>query len=364
VPMLEGKVDHVIGVDTHRDAHTAAILDPNGGVVAELEVPSDQAGYEQLLGFVSQHAPGRRCWALEGTGCYGAGLASFLLDDGEWVTEIDRPKRPRGRNGAKSDPLDAVRAGREALSREHLASPRQRGHREALRVLQLTRSGAVKVAADARRHLKALLVTAPEPLRAALQGGTWLRQARACAVLQAEPAAAVEDRATVQALRLTAQRALSAYVEAEALEKELRGLVKAVAPVLLAQPGVGPITAAQVLISWSHPGRLRSEAAFAMLAGVAPIEASSGRVVRHRLNRGGDRQLNRALHTIVMIRQRYHQATKAYTTRRIAEGKSEREIRRCLKRTVARGLFRLLTRTVLLTTGPGSHDAWCPARPR
>jgi transposase len=239
VPMLEGKVDHVIGVDTHRDAHTAAILDPNGGVVAELEVPSDQAGYEQLLGFVSQHAPGRRCWALEGTGCYGAGLASFLLDDGEWVTEIDRPKRPRGRNGAKSDPLDAVRAGREALSREHLASPRQRGHREALRVLQLTRSGAVKVAADARRHLKALLVTAPEPLRAALQGGTWLRQAHACAVLQAEPAAAVEDRATVQALRLTAQRALSAYVEAEALEKELRGLVKAVAPVLLAQPGSG-----------------------------------------------------------------------------------------------------------------------------
>jgi transposase len=362
--MLEGKVDHVIGVDTHRDAHTAAILDPNGGVVAELEVPSDQAGYEQLLGFVSQHAPGRRCWALEGTGCYGAGLASFLLDDGEWVTEIDRPKRPRGRNGAKSDPLDAVRAGREALSREHLASPRQRGHREALRVLQLTRSGAVKVAADARRHLKALLVTAPEPLRAALQGGTWLRQARACAVLQAEPAAAVEDRATVQALRLTAQRALWAYAEAEALEKELRGLVKAIAPVLLAEPGVGPITAAQVLISWSHPGRLRSEAAFAMLAGVAPIEASSGRVVRHRLNRGGDRQLNRALHTIVMIRQRYHQATKAYTTRRIAEGKSEREIRRCLKRTVARGLFRLLTRTVLLTTGPGSHDAWCPARPR
>jgi transposase len=245
VPMLEGKIDHVIGVDTHRDAHTAAILDPNGGVVAELEVPSNQAGYEQLVGFVSQHAPGRRCWALEGTGCYGAGLASFLLGDGEWVTEIDRPKRPRGRNGAKSDPLDAVRAGREALSREHLASPRQRGHREALRVLQLTRSGAVKVAADARRHLKALLVTAPEPLRAALQGGTWLRQARACAVLQAEPAAAVEDRATVQALRLTAQRALSAYAEAEALEKELRGLVKAIAPVLLAELGVGPITAAR-----------------------------------------------------------------------------------------------------------------------
>jgi len=213
-------------------------------------------------------------------------------------------------------------------------------------VLQLTRSGAVKVAADARRQLKALLVTSPEPLRAALRGGTWLTQARACAALQAEPAGSVEDRATVQALRLTAQRALSAYAEAEALEKELRGLVKAMAPVLLAQPGVGPVTAAQVLISWSHPGRLRSEAAFAMLAGVAPIEASSGQVVRHRLNRGGDRQLNRALHTIVMIRQRYHQATKTYTTQRTTEGKSEREVRRCLTRTVARQLFRLLEHKV------------------
>jgi transposase len=133
---------------------------------------------------VAQRAPGRRCWALEGTGCYGAGLACFLAERGEWVVEVDRPKRPRGRTGAKSDLLDAIRAGREALSREHLACPRQRGQREALRVLQLTRSGAVKVSADARRHLKALLVTAPEPLRAGLRRGTWLRQAQACAADQ------------------------------------------------------------------------------------------------------------------------------------------------------------------------------------
>jgi len=330
VPMLEGKVDHVIGVDTHRDSHAAAILDPNGGLVAQLKVPSSQAGYQQLLGFVGQRVPGRRCWALEGTGCYGAGLA--------------------GRNGAKSDPLDAIRAGREALSREHLASPRQRGQREALRVLQLTRSGAVKVAADARRHLKALLVTAPEPLRAGLGGQTWLRQARACTALTAASTDPVEYRATVRALRLTAERALAAHQEATQLGKELGTLVRAVAPALLAQRGVGPITAAQLLISWSHPGRLRSEAAFAMLAGTAPIQASSGRVVRHRLNRGGDRQLNRALHTIVMIRERYHEPTKRYVARRSAEGKSEREIRRCLKRTVARQLYRLLERT----TGPAA----------
>jgi transposase len=232
---------------------------------------------------VAQRAPGRRCWALEGTGCYGAGLASFLADQGEWVTEIDRPKRPRGRNGAKSDPLDAIRAGREALGREHLASPRRRGHREALRVLQLTRSGAVKVAADARRNLKALLVTAPEPLRTGLGGGTWLAQARACAALTAQPADPVEYRATVRALQLTAGRVLAAHAEAKQLEKELRVLVAAMAPVLLAQPGVGPVTAAQVLISWSHPGRLRSEGAFAALAGTSPIPASSGQVTRYRL---------------------------------------------------------------------------------
>jgi hypothetical protein len=220
--MLEGRVDAVIGVDTHRDGHAAAILDRNGGLLAPLEVPSSQAGYEELLGLVAQRAPGRRCWALEGTGCYGAGLASFLAENGEWVVEVDRPKRPRGRSGAKSDPLDAIRAGREALSRDHLASPRQRGQREALRVLQLARSGAVKVNTDARRHLKALVVTAPEPLRAELRRGTWLRQAQACAVLVASATDPVEHRATVRALRLTADRALAAHQEARQLGKELR----------------------------------------------------------------------------------------------------------------------------------------------
>ena len=135
----------------------------------------------------AEQAPGRRVWALEGTGCYGAGLTGFLVDHGEWVVEIDRPKRSRGRNGAKSDALDAIRAGREALAREQLATPRQRGHREALRVLHTTRS-AIMDAGDARRQLKALIITAPEPLRDSLRGRTWLQQARACAALVAVPA--------------------------------------------------------------------------------------------------------------------------------------------------------------------------------
>jgi transposase len=343
-PCSRGQVDAVIGVDTHRDRHAAALLDPNGGVRATLEVPSDQVGHTRLLQLAQGQATGRRVWALEGTGCYGAGLTRFLVDRGEWVVEIDRSKRPRGRHGAKSDPLDAVRAGREALARDHLTSPRQRGHREALRVLHTTRAGIVQAGADARRQLKALIVTAPEPLRDSLRERPWRHQLRACAGLVALPTDQVEHRATVRTLALTAQRALAARHDAKQLEGELRELVTVVAPVLLAQPGIGPISAAQLLISWSHPGRFRSEAAFAMLAGAAPVQASSGQVVRHRLNRGGDRQLNRALHTIVMLRQVHHGPTRAYTSRRIAEGKSEREIRRCLKRAVARQLFRLLER--------------------
>jgi transposase len=167
----------------------------------------------------------------------------------------------------------------------------------------------------------------------------------ACAELVAAPSDPVEHRATVRALALTAQRALAARQDARQLEAELRQLIMAMAPALLTQPGIGPINAAQVLISWSHPGRFRSEAAFAMLAGAAPVPASSGQVVRHRLNRGGDRQLNRALHTIVMLRQVHHGPTRASASRRIAQGKSEREIHRCLKRTVARQLYRLLERT-------------------
>jgi hypothetical protein len=169
------------------------------------------------------------------------------------VVEIDRPKRT-GRTQAKNDALDAIRAGREALSRERLACPRQRGQREALRVLQVTRAGAVKVTADARRHLKALLVTAPEPLRARLRGGTWLRQARACATLTAQPGDPVEHRATVRALRLTAERALAAHQEASQLGKELGTLAGRWRRRCWPSPGVGPVTAAQVLISWSHPG--------------------------------------------------------------------------------------------------------------
>lgn len=340
--MLAGMIDAVIGVDTHRDHHTVAVVDPTGGALATIELATDAFGYRRMLAFAKEHAPGRRVWAIEGTGSFGAGLTTYLLEHEEWVVEIDRPARPARRNGAKTDELDAVRAAREALAREHLAQPRQRGDREAMRVLLTTRAGTVVARTKAICQLKALIVGAPEQLRDQLRRSTTDAQLDRCARLRTLPQHSVEHRCTIRAMRTCARQALFLEAQAADLETELEELVTAAAPELLAQPGVGVVTAAQILISWSHARRIRNEAAFAALAGVAPIPASSGQVVRYRLNRSGDRQLNRALHTIVLSRLMHDPETKAYLARRTAEGKSPREIKRCLKRALARQIYRLL----------------------
>ena len=340
--MLADRVDAVIGVDTHKHTHTAAVVTPTGRLVDHVTVPTDHLGAKRMLAFARGRAPGRRVWAIEGTGAYGTGLTSALLEQGEWVVEIDRPRRPVRRSGAKSDELDALRAAREALSRDHLAQPRRRGDREALRVLLGTREAAVRGRTRSVDALHALVVSAPEGLRRRLRHlGTRELTAR-CARMRAGTGSSSEHRATIMAMRSTARRALACEAEAAELESALQALVETLRPDLLAEPGVGPISAARILNAWSHAGRIRSEAAFAMLAGVAPVEASSGRTVRHRLNRSGDRQLNRALHTIVLVRLAHHAETRAYARRRTEEGKTPREIKRCLKRHVARRIFRLL----------------------
>jgi hypothetical protein len=175
MPMLAEQVDGVIGVDTHRDTLTAAAVTRLGGVLAQITTSADAAGYRRLLDFAHAQLPGRRCWAVEGTGSFGAGLAGFLQQHGEQVLEVGRPKRPASRSGAKSDALDAVRAAREALGQDHLATPRRRGEREALRVLLTTRRCATLARVAAIGQLKALLVGAPEELRAELRGqpGRW-----------------------------------------------------------------------------------------------------------------------------------------------------------------------------------------------
>jgi len=340
--MLADRVDAVIGVDTHKHTHTAAVVTPTGGLVAHVTGPSDGPGVRDMLAFVRRHAPDRRVWAIEGTGSYGAGLTTALLEQGEWVVEIDRPKRSARRSGAKSDELDALRAAREALAREHLAQPRRRGDHEAIRVLLCTREAAVRGRTRSIAALHALVVSAPEGIRGRLRGLRTGALLRHCARLRNGAGRSSEHRATIMALRSTARRALACEAEAADLKSALRALVETVRPGLLAEPGVGVLTAARILNAWSHAGRIRSEAAFAMLAGVAPIEASSGQTVRHRLNRTGDRQLNRAFHTIVLSRLRHDAETRAYAQRRTAEGKTPREIKRCLKRHLARRIFRLL----------------------
>lgn len=271
-------------------------------------------------------------------------LTTFLVACGESVVEVDRPKRPARRNGAKSDVLDATRAAREVLAREHLAQPRARGDREAMRVLLATRRCVVDARTKAINQLKALIVSAPPELRERLRQHGTAEQVRCCARLRVHPAHSIEHRVTVQAMRATARRIRLLEAEAAQHQAELDRLVGQVAPFPLGELGIGALTAAQLLVSWSHPGRVRSEAAFAMLAGVAPLEASSGRVTRHRLNRAGDRRLNRALHVVALTRLRQDPATSRYVARRRAQGNSDKEIRRCLKRILARKLFRLMQR--------------------
>ena len=340
--MLADLVELVIGVDTHKHTHTAAVVTAaTGAVIGQLTVPATPAGYRQLLGLAGQQ-PGHRMWAIEGTGGYGAGLTRFLHAHTEQVVELDRPRRATRRHGARSDPLDAIRAAREALGRDQLAQPRAAGQRAALSVRLAARRSAVQAATDAQRQLHALVVAAPEALRGRLRNLTTPRLVATCSRLRSQPAWDVETTATAASLRALARRIQLLHTEIAVHTRAITTLVRAWRPDLLSRRGVGPIVAASILCAWSHPGRCRTDAAFAMLAGAAPIPASSGQRVRVRLNRSGDRHLNQALHLVVLTRLRYDPATRAYAQRRRAEGKTNREIRRCLVRYVARQLYRLL----------------------
>lgn len=339
---LIDQMQFVIGVDTHKDSHTAAILSTRGVQLATVQVHADARGYEQLLTFAARHAAGPRLWAIEGTGSYGRGLTRHLLARHEQVTEVDRPRRPARRNGAKSDALDAVRAAREVLTGERLTEPRQAAEREALRVLLRAYESATQSYRNALCQLKALIVTAPEALRAPLRALSTRALLKHCARLRTSTPTSIESHATALALQSIARRAWRLDLEARTLAAHLEALTRQQSPQLLAQPGIAALTSAEILCAWSHPHRLRSEAAFACLAGTAPLPASSGQTVRYRLSRRGDRRLNWALEMIVRCRLAHHPETRAYAARRRAQGKNSREIRRCLKRYLARRLYRLL----------------------
>jgi transposase len=259
--MLADLVELVIGVDTHKDTHTAAVVQAvSGAVLDQVTVPATPAGYRQLLRLADRQ-DGRWVWAIEGTGGYGAGLTRFLAAHQEHVVELDRPKRAARRHGAKSDPLDATRAAREALGRDQLAQPRAAGHRAALSVRLAARRSAVQAATDAQRQLHALVVASPDVLRNRLRGLTTARLISTCARLRQRTAWDVETAATAASLRALARRIQLLNTEVADHTLAISALVRTWRPDLLTPTGVGPIVAATVLCAWSHAGRCRTDAA-------------------------------------------------------------------------------------------------------
>jgi transposase len=335
-----------VGVDTHKDIHVAVAIDALGRRLDQLSIPATAAGYQQLHRWAEDLGAGGS-YGVEGTGSYGAGLARHLRLHGVHVIEVNRPDRATRHRLGKSDPIDAEAAARAVLAGTATGTPKHGDDRvEMIRVLKLTRDSAVKAQTQATNQVKAVLVTAPAELREVLQGLPRVALLKRCAVLRSgelsTPLAAAKH-----ALRLLARRALALREEAKTLRGELIDLSAAVSPALVALVGVGPDSAAALLISaGDNPQRLHSEAAFAALCGTNPIPASSGKTTRYRLNRSGDRQANAALHRVLVTRMRCHEPTKAYVERRTTEGKTKPEIMRCLKRYLARQIYRCIFPTV------------------
>jgi transposase len=340
--MVADKVDAVIGGDTHRDTHTLEMITPTGAVISTISISNDEQGFVEALAWMADMSPGPRIVVgLEGTRSYGVGLARAVQLAGLAVVEVERPRKADRRRG-KSDPIDAHLAALQVLrlDADRLPVPRADGDREALRILLGARRDLTTGKTRHINRLRALLLTGDDTERVLCRG--MLSEQRLKSISRRR---AKINESTEQAIRRGEARRLSiAIVEAihalKANKQQLTILVDELAPQLREGVGVGPVSAAQALVSWSHHGRCRSEAAFAALAGANPIPASSGRVVRHRFNPGGDRQLNRALHDIVLTRWRICPRTDAYIAKRRTEGKSDKEIRRCLKRYIARELFR------------------------
>jgi transposase len=327
------------GVDTHAGAHVAAALDRLGGLLGVREFPATEAGYAGLLDWLAGFGTVALV-GVEGTGSYGAGLARYLAAAGVRVVEVDRADRQDRRRAGKSDSLDAISAARAAQSGRAAGAPRGRdGAVEAIRALMVARRSARAERTQAVNQARALLVTGPGELRARFARHAAAQLVSELAAMRPRPGD-VPGYATRIALRELGRRARFLDDQIARIDELIVPLVTARTPGLLALHGVGARTAALLLIAaGDHPGRLRSEAAWAHLCGVAPVPASSGKVTRRRLNRGGDRQANHALWQIVITRMSSHPATRAYVARRTAEGLSKKEIIRCLKRYVAREVY-------------------------
>lgn len=333
----------VIGVDTHKHIHVAAVMDSIGGVLATLTIATDAAGFKQLLEWATGFGK-VIAFGIEGTGSYGAGLTSFVRRHGHKVIEVSRPDRRLRRLNGKSDTLDAENAARAVLAGFATAVPKTAdGSVEMIRQLKVAHDTAVKGRSATMVTLKAMLVHAPEQLRKEAAGKTQIKLARHCAALRPRKLDSPDDSIRYT-LRSIARRWISLDDEAHELSDLIAELVNARAPHLVEEFGIGVDTAAEILIvAGDNPERIKSEAAFAKLAGISPVPTGSGMTSgKHRINHGGHRQLNAAIYRTVIVRMRFHEPTLAYVARRTTEGKSKRDIIRCLKRYVIREVYHLI----------------------
>ena len=333
----------VIGVDTHKHIHVAAVLDSVGGILATLTIATDTAGFKQLLDWAAGFGK-IIAFGIEGTGSYGAGLTSFLRRHGHKIIEVSRPDRRLRRLNGKSDTLDAENAARAILAGFATAIPKTAdGAVEMIRQLKVAHDTAVKDRSAAMITLKAMIVHAPEQLRTETANKTQRMLARHCGALRPR-ALETPDDSIRHTLRSVAKRWLALDEEIKELVAMIEQLVVKRAPHLLDEFGIGVDTAAEILIvAGDNPERIRSEAAFAKLAGISPVPTGSGMTSgKHRINHGGHRQLNAAIYRTVIVRMQHHEQTKAYVARRTTEGKSKRDIIRCLKRYVIREVYQLI----------------------
>ncbi len=333
-----------VGVDTHKHEHVARALDGLGQVLGGLQIKADIDGYLELLEWLRSF-DADLVVGIEGAGSYGAGLCELLLGEGIQVVEVERPRRADRRRG-KSDEIDALAAARKVLVGEGLSTPRTGGTRQALQALLVAQRSCVSERTRLLNQLQALHTTAPVALRERVGAGNGRALVARLHRMRARKGAPEAEQLIFAVLRDLACRARELGRQADAYKRELSRVIGSLDPVLLDEPGVGPISAAKLLAC--DPKRLKGEAAFARCNGTAPKPASSGQTVRHRLSRGGDRQANNALHTIARIRARHDEQTRAYLDRRISEGKTPREAMRALKRHLSRSLYKKLI-TVPLT---------------
>jgi transposase len=344
----------VLGVDTHADAHVAAVITVLGVLLDTRSFPATAAGYVALLDWAGSHGQLRRA-GVEGTSSHGTALNRYLARNNVRVIEVNRPDRSVRRRRGKTDAIDAENAARAVLTEQATAvAKRGDGAVEMIRLIKIAKDSATKARTQTINQLRAVLARAEPDLRETLAGLGPVTLIRRCAEL-ADTGTQNLDGVAVHVLRALARRVHALDAEIRAHQQHLTTIIGNCAPDLLARHGIGPDTAAALLITaGDNPDRLTSEAAFAALCGVNPIEASSGKTTRHRLNRGGDRRANTALYTIVLTRLGRDQRTRDYAQRRTTEGKSKKDIIRCLKRYVAREVFPVITQALAPRTTPAA----------